>query len=152
MIVSEIMNTDVATCSPHEDLATAAHIMRERNCGFLPVIDANGAVVGVLTDRDVCLFASDRGRSMSHMAISDAMSRPVFTCLADENVKASLAGMGAHHVRRLPVIDRQGHLKGVLSLDDIVRAPHRRGGPNASELVAALKAINAPRRVEAVPA
>lgn len=152
MKVNEVMKKDVATCSPQEDCAAAVRAMREHACGFLPVVDTHGSVVGVLTDRDVCLFASERGRSMTHMAIADAMSRPVFTCMADEHVKTALAAMAKHQVRRLPVIDTQGHLQGVLSIDDLVAAPHRRGGVSAEEIVDALKQISARKRLEAVPA
>lgn len=152
MIVNELMQKDVATCSPHEDLAAAVRTMRVHGCGFLPIVDPHGAVVGVLTDRDACMFASERGRAMTHMAITDAMSRPVFSCLEDQPVKSALAVMAKHHVRRLPVIDTDGHLKGVLSIDDIVQAPHRRGGPSAEDIVDALKQITARPRVEPVPA
>jgi len=145
MIVAEIMKSDVATCSPHQDLAEAAHLMRDHGCGFIPVVDARGVLVGVLTDRDVCLFASDRGRSMDHIAVADAMSAPVFSCFAEDNLKTTLATLAKHHVRRLPVIDERGHLRGVVSIDDIVQAPHRRGAPTAEEIVAALKGISAPR-------
>lgn len=143
MIVDEIMKKDVAICSPHQDLADAAHLMRERACGFIPVVDIRGVLVGVLTDRDVCLFASDRGRSMDHIAVADAMSAPVFSCFPEDNLNVALATMARHHVRRLTVTDERGHLRGVVSIDDIVRAPHRRGAPSAEEIVAALKAISA---------
>jgi len=152
MTVREIMRTNVATCSPHQDLAAAAHLMRERGCGFVPVVDTQGLLVGVLTDRDVCLFASDRGRSMGHIAVADAMSQPVFSGFAADNVKVALETMATHHVRRLPVVDDHGHLHGVVSIDDIVQAPRRRGAPTPAEIVAALKEISAPPSIVMAPA
>lgn len=152
MTVNEIMKKGVATCGPQDDLATAAKIMHERHCGFVPVVDSRGMVTGVLTDRDVCLFASDTSRSLSRIGVKDAMSHPVVSCFANENVKATIATMAKHHVRRLPVLDKTGHLKGVLSIDDVVQAPQRRGAATAEEIVAALKGIGEPRHVEAVGA
>jgi CBS domain-containing protein len=61
-----------------------------------------------------------------------------------------LATMGTHHVRRLPVLNKQGHLQGVLSIDDIVQVPRRRGTPTAEEVVDAFKRICAPRPIAAI--
>ena len=153
MVVREIMQKDVATCPPHEDVATAARIMRDRKCGFLPVVDSHGVVSGVVTDRDLCLaLAVETHRPPERMAVTEAMSRPVFSCFPDENVKAVLATMAKHHVRRLTVLDREGRLQGVLSIDDIVQAPRRRGAPTAEEIVEGVRGIGAPRHVEAVGA
>jgi len=148
MIVSEIMKKEIATCSPGDDVATAAKMMQEHRCGFIPVVDSRGTVAGVLTDRDVCLYAADRLRLMTHISVRDVMSHPVFSCFADENVKATIATMANLHVRRLPVLDKQGRLRGVLSIDDVIQAQYRLGAPTAEELVAALKGISAPRHVE----
>lgn len=150
MITKEIMTKDVATCTPDSDVATAAKIMLERNCGFVPVVDSHGTVAGVLTDRDICRVAVTTHRTAEHIGVRQAMSAPVFACLPDENVKIALVTMARHHVRRLPVLDRTGHLQGVLSIDDVVRAPRRRGSPTSDEVVDALKAICAPRTIESV--
>ena len=142
MTVKEIMKTDVATCTAKDDLATAAKVMHDYHCGFVPVIDSRGAVAGVVTDRDVCLSAAtEKHRAPDHVSVQQLMSQPVYSCLPDENLKMALNTMAAHHVRRLPVVDSQGHLKGVLSIDDIVLAPHRAGAPTAADVVSTLKQI-----------
>lgn len=145
MVVKEVMTQDVATCNSHDDLASVAKLMEQYNCGFVPVIDSRGAVAGVLTDRDVCLTVADLHRPPAKIEVKDAMSAPVFSCLPDDNLKSVLGTMATHHVRRLPVIDKQGHLKGVLSIDDIIAAPHRRGAPTAEQVVDALKHIAEPQ-------
>jgi CBS domain-containing protein len=153
MIVRDIMKTDVATCAPHDDVAMAANIMRDRKCGFVPVVDSHGLVLGVVTDRDLCLaLAAQRQRTADRVAIRDTMSHPVVSCFADENVKVSLGTMAKRRVRRLPVIDRQGHLQGVLSIDDVILAPRRRGAPTADDIVDALRAIDSPKPLETVGA
>jgi len=150
MNVKEVMKTGVATCAPDSDLGTVIKTMRDRDCGFLPVVDSHGIVVGVVTDRDVCMAAGTAHRPVARVSVNETMSHPVFSCFADENVKTVLVTMAKHRTRRLPVLNKSGHLQGVLSIDDIVQAPRRRGGPTAEDIVAALKAIYAHRAVEVV--
>ncbi len=146
MTVKEVMTTEFAACAPGDTLAAVAQTMRDRNCGFIPVVNAEGAVVGVVTDRDLGLAVGGSTRAAERISAAEVMSAPVFACFADENLKVVLATMGNHHVRRLPVLDKQhGHLVGVLSLDDVALAPHRRSSPTAEEIVDAFKHIVTPR-------
>ena len=131
MLVRELMKTPPATCATSQTVADAARIMHENRCGFVPVIDPHGAVVGVVTDRDVCLIVGDKHRAMTHVSVQDAMTQPIFSCYADDSVKTALTTMGKRRVRRLPVLNRHGHLEGVLSIDDIVQVVNRRGAPTA---------------------
>jgi CBS domain-containing protein len=150
MRVKEIMKTDVAVCAASDSLAQVAKLMRQRDCGFVPVIAASGAVVGVVTDRDLGLAVGSSTRAAERISAGEVMSGRVFGCFADDNVKAVLATMGNHHVRRLPVLDKEhGHLVGVLSLDDVAAAPRRRGAPTGDDIADALKRITAPRPIEA---
>jgi len=150
MIVKDIMKKGVAVCAPESDLQAVIGVMRDQDCGFLPVVDRHGSVVGVITDRDVCLAEGTKHRPLTRVSVKETMSHPVFACFPDENVKVVLATMAKHRVRRLPVLNRTGHLEGVLSMDDIASAPPRRSGPTADEIVAALKGIYAARPIEAV--
>lgn len=149
MTVKEAMKTAVATCAPDSDLKSIIDTMREHDCGFLPVVDSHGIVVGVITDRDVCLVGTTTHRPLARVSVKETMSHPVFACFADENLKTVLVTMAKHRVRRLPVLNKSGHLEGVLSLDDIVQSPSRRGAPTAEDIVAALKAIYVRRAIEA---
>lgn len=150
MTAKEIMAKDVATCAPHDDVLFATTIMRDRQCGFLPVVDENGIVVGVVTDRDLCLAVARRDRAPDHVPVDDAMSRPVFGCFPDENLKVVLGRMGNHRVRRMVVFDSLGRLEGVVSLDDIARVPRVHGTPSAEEIADALKIIATPRAAATV--
>ena len=151
MLVKDIMKKALATCAPEGDLASVIEVMRERDCGFLPVVDSHGIVVGVITDRDICL-AGTKHSALARVSAKETMSHPVFSCFPDENLKVVLATMAKRRVRRLPVLNKTGHLEGVLSVDDIVQAPQRRGAPTAEEVVAALKGVYSARPIEAVTA
>lgn len=148
MTVEEIMTRNVRVCAPEQDLRVAASIMLDGDCGFVPVVDSHGTVVGVITDRDICRIAARAHRTLEHIQAREAMSHPVYASLPDENVKAALVTMAGHRVRRLPVLDKAGRLRGVLSVDDVVRAPRASGSPTSDQIVEAFKAICAPRSIE----
>jgi CBS domain-containing protein len=95
MLVAELMKNPPATCTTNDRVTDAAKIMHEHRCGFVPVVGVRGAVVGVVTDRDVCLTAGDKNRAMTHVSVQDAMSHPVFSCYADDNVNTALATMAS---------------------------------------------------------
>jgi CBS domain-containing protein len=153
MVVKDVMNKDIVTCTPHANLAAVAKLMRDHDCGFVPVVSSEGVVVGVITDRDLGIAVGATTRAAERIGVAEVMSQPVFSCFADENVKTVLVTMSKHHVRRLPVLDRQhGHPEGVLSLDDVVQAPHQRGSPTSDDILDAFKGIVTPRHVETVPA
>jgi len=121
MKVSDLMTAVVATCGPSDSLNRAAQIMWEQRCGSVPVVDETGAPAGMLTDRDAAMAAYTQGRRLDDISVSTAMSRPVWSCAATAPVEEAEGLMMAHGVRRLAVVDPQGRLVGVLSLDDIAR-------------------------------
>jgi CBS domain-containing protein len=147
MTTKDIMTREFGACAPEDPLSTPIRIMADRNCGFVPVIDTHGTLVGVVTDRDICKAAHLTQRAVTHIAVSDTMSHPVFSCFVDEPLKAALATMAKHQVRRLPVLAKTGRLQGVLSIEDILRASDRRGAPTSEDIVAAWKSICARKMV-----
>ena len=148
MVVSEIMTSDVATCTPASDLEHALYVMLERDCGFVPVVTEEGLVGGVVTDRDICVAVALHQKLPAHIRIAGAMTQPAFSCRDDDTVVAALGTMTRHQIRRLPVVDGHGALVGVLSLNDIVVAGHRPGGPTDSDVAETLRAISRHRVVE----
>jgi CBS domain-containing protein len=125
MKVRELMSHEVATTRADETLERAVERMRDRRCGCLPVVDAEGHVRGVLTDRDVCLAALRTGAPLAGIPVEVAMSARAFTCRAEDPILEAERLMGQHQVRRLPVVDARERLVGLLSLDDIAREAFR---------------------------
>ncbi len=140
MRIRDLMIHEVATCTADTDLAQAAELMRIQNCGALPVLDASGHLYGIVTDRDICMGVAPRHLPPAHIAVREVMTRPVRTCGADDEVAAALLAMRTHGVRRLPVVDTDRHLQGIVSVSDIVRADGH-GGITETELLDALRVI-----------
>jgi CBS domain-containing protein len=145
MKVHDIMTQPPHTCRLETDLATASRRMKDFDCGFLPVLDQHGRVVGVLTDRDIAIAVGDRRRSASHVTAREAMSSTVHTCLPDEDIHRVLNRMATRHLRRLPVVTADDDLMGVVSIDDIILWGVEHGGVSAKELAGALRSICRPK-------
>ena len=121
MKVSELMATEVATCLATESLNRAAQIMWEHRCGSVPVVDESWRVVGMVTDCDVGMAAYTQGRRLDDIAVTLAMSHPVWTCPASATAEEAEGLMMAHGVQRLVVVDADGRLAGLVSLAGIAR-------------------------------
>jgi CBS domain-containing protein len=117
MQVEELMTKDVRACGPDDSLHRAAQTMWEGDLGAVPVVDAGGRVIGIITDRDICMAAYLRGGPLTAHRVGDVMARNVHVCGADDSVDDALAIMRKHQVRRLPVV-RGEQLVGILSLND----------------------------------
>jgi CBS domain-containing protein len=142
MKVREIMTRDVIACQKETDLGAAARLMLGGGCGMLPVTDARGRLIGIITDRDIAVAAATRQRNAAHIAVHEAMSSRVRSCYADDGVTDALKQMAEAGVRRLPVVTGDGRLAGIVSMDDIVlRALDRPGGIASSAFVNAFIAI-----------
>lgn len=147
--VEQLMSRAVATCRPDDSLNAAARIMWERDCGVVPITvpeEGGERVVGMLTDRDVCMAAYTQGRALLDIPISSAMSGTVRSSRPEDTIATALGLMATQQLHRLPVIDASGHLVGLLSLADIAREETRRHQViSATDLAHALEAITAPR-------
>ena len=159
MRIEQLMAKDVASCGPDTGLNEVAQIMWERDCGFVPVVEnaESHRVVGVLTDRDVCMAAYTRGQALPQIRAGDVMSKQVRSCKPAQDLAAAEAAMREAQVHRLPVVDDAGQLLGVLSLADIARAAGRETGskrPQVSlaEIGETLARIRQPREIAAASA
>ena len=120
MKVREVMTRKAIYCGPESTLEEASFLMRKHDCGFLPVIGDGGNVIGVVTDRDMCIALGTRNRKPSDVRVWDVMPHKLFTCMEGDDVHCALKTLRGARVRRLPVIDRDGSLGGIVSIDDIV--------------------------------
>ena len=151
MRVRDIMTAPAHACRVTDSANEAARQMWDFNCGALPVVQEEGRVVGILTDRDLCMAAYTQGRSLDRISVESAMAKRVYCCRADDTVGDALAVMRDHEVRRLPVVDEDARLIGILSLDDLALetsgARPRRIGVSVKDVGAAL-AVHSRRRTQ----
>jgi CBS domain-containing protein len=120
MKVKEIMTPNVEAIWLTESLADAAELMWKHNCGVLPVIKDGRKVIGLITDRDICMAAVMRDSKPSTVSIEEVMTGQVYSVDPEDNVDQALEAMQEHKVRRLPVINAEGELEGILSMNDVV--------------------------------
>jgi len=153
MKVKELMTSDVKCCTLDTNLAAAAKIMWEGDCGALPVTDERGKLVGVITDRDICIAGATRSRTEGEIPVQDVMTGALYTCAAGDDVRAALETMRTRKVRRLPVVDNAGRPAGIVSLHDIALQSRSSKGADvpAEAVLDTFVAITAPART-AVPA
>ncbi len=145
MQVREIMTADVKSCRPETDLATAATIMWEQDCGCVPVTGDDGRVSGMITDRDICMAVATRLRIARDISVGEVISGKVHACSPDVDVKDALRIMQQEKLHRLPVLDGEGRLAGILSLNDLVLHAKKGGGKkhvSHSEVMATLKSLS----------
>ena len=150
MLVNRLVKTSVATAAPEESLQSAAGRMIEANLGVLPVCDPSEGrrVVGVLTDRDICRHACASGKSLSELRVGDAMTRSVRQCSENDSITDAQLLMAEAGVHRLPGVDSDGMLQGILSLSDIAAEAARQShlekqAVTAAEVASTLAAIGA---------
>ena len=150
MKVREVMTDRVTSCSPNTNLAAVAGLMWDNDCGVLPVLDDDGKVVGMITDRDTCIAVATKNRLASDILVSEVMSSPIHTCHPDNDIEDALQIMQDGNVLRLPVINDDGALQGMLSVYGIVlHAGNGKGGRNqalsAERVISTLKGISGQR-------
>ena len=124
MSVGEICDRNVVTIHQNQDLEDAVSLMRSEHVGDVVVVEERGQhrhPVGILTDRDVLVKVLGKRLSLDDADIADVMSFDLITALESESVDAALERMNNYGVRRLPVVNRENHLVGILSLDDVIR-------------------------------
>lgn len=147
MRTEEVMTGTPYYCQPETNLGSATELMWNANCGFLPVEAGDGKVVGVITDRDICIALGTSGRSSGDVTVAEVMSGKLCSCAPDDDIHVALQTLREGKVRRLPVIGSDGSLVGVISMDDIVlRAEPQRPGKepelSSDEVVRTFRTIN----------
>lgn len=126
MKVRDLMVKNVSVCSPNDTLNRAAQIMWENDCGALPVLDAESHLIGIITDRDICMAAYTRGLPLQASLVSSAMSPAVHTCSPEDTVTEVERLMQDEQIRRVPVLSEWGRLVGIITLGDLALATTRK--------------------------
>jgi len=141
MKVRDVMTEPALSCTPDTSLSIAARRMEEADYGTLPVVDRDGRIVGIITDRDICLAFAHSDRNATHITVHEVMTPTVSTTLTDDDLQTALATMKHARVRRLPVCDGTGRLVGIISIEDVVVRGLQGNGIDTDDLVAALQAM-----------
>jgi len=122
MKVKDAMKTDVGFCSAEDSLMKAAEMMRSRDCGVVPIVDADKKVVGILTDRDLCLAVVARNRKASDVTCGELIGGEVIVCAPEDKLEDALKKMRKHQIKRLAAVGENGEIVGILTVADIMLA------------------------------
>lgn len=148
MNVRDVMTKTVSCCGPQDSLETVALLMMDNDCGSIPVTNELGQPIGMITDRDIAIAAAARHKALWELNAEDFLTgRPVSRCVADDDILAALNTMQRERVRRLAVVNGDGEIQGMLSLDDVIACAERGvrglGAPELSydDAVMVMKAI-----------
>lgn len=123
MRIQEIMNPDIECCTPEDTAKTAAEIMARRNCGFIPVVKdrESGTLIGVFTDRDLALYLGMSGRTAAKIKVKEFCSGEPKYLTVDEEIHKVKQLMEKFQIHRVPVVNREGKILGVISLTDLAQ-------------------------------
>ena len=125
MTVVSVMTPNPACCTTSTPLRDVARMMRDHDCGQIPVVDESQRPVGVVTDRDIAVRVVAEGRDAHAATAGDAMSKPVRTVTTETSLTDCVCLMEAEQVRRVPVVDAEGKLAGIVSIADLALAGKR---------------------------
>ena len=128
MNVKELMTSDPACCTKETSLQEVARLMVRCDCGEIPVIEGNGRKrpVGVVTDRDIVCRAVAEGRNPASMQAGEVMTSPAVCVKETDDVGAVERMMATHQIRRVPVVNENGDICGIVSVADIARRDSRK--------------------------
>jgi CBS domain-containing protein len=121
MQVQEVMTPHARVIDPNTNIGEAARKMREGNIGALPVGE-NDRLIGMVTDRDIAMRAVAEDRPAGNTAVRQVMSERIYYCFEDDDINDAAKIMAEHQVHRLPVLNRDKRLVGMLALADIARS------------------------------
>jgi len=149
MRIRNVMTKDPCCCLPDEPAVKAASIMRQEKAGIVPVIDnaQSRRIVGVVTDRDLCMNVVAESRHPNEVAVKDCMTTRVVTCSANDSVERAMQLMQENQIRRIPVTDENGGLLGIVALGDLVS----RGTPKSTQTHETLKVVSMPTDAASKP-
>ena len=127
MKCKEVMTTDPKCCVPTDSVTRVAKLMKTEDIGSLPVCEDRHShkLIGIITDRDLVVHVLAEGRSPNNTTVQDVMTRQSTICHADDDLEAAIQAMERNQVRRLPVLDREEHMIGIIAQADIATRLHQ---------------------------
>jgi CBS domain-containing protein len=152
MKVKDIMTKNPKFCTPRDTLARVVESMWDAGCGMLPIVDHTDRVIGVITDRDVALAVWKKDRAPADIRVEQLPLARLYCCAPTDDVDDALRIMRRSQVRRLPIIDENERLVGIISMNDLAlhtrESGEKKNGLTAEKVAETLKAICAPRRLK----
>jgi len=123
---SDVMTSKLTCCLPDDTVHVVAQSMKTHDVGAMPVIDSHDKkrLIGIVTDRDLALKVVAENRDARKTRVEDVMSRNMVACKTDDSWQMALDAMAKHQLRRIPVVDKEGRLAGIIAQAD-GRHPHR---------------------------
>jgi CBS-domain-containing membrane protein len=144
---SDLMSRNVITVYPDDRVGYAARLMRDYDFGALPVIDNEGRLAGILTDRDISIRIVANEAEAHNTIVADCMTDGAFACHAEDPIRECMRQMSRHRIRRLPIINDWGQVVGIVSQGDLARHAGNHPGYGGRRAMAdVLCAVSEPRR------
>jgi len=135
----DIMTRNVTTCSKNTHISTIAQLMRKEDIGAIPVLNEEGRLEGIVTDRDLVVEALTKNKADSELKAEDCMSTDLYTAWQNDRLVDVINQMGDHQIRRVPVVDSRNRLVGIISIADVATQTRK-----DRELESALQEISKP--------
>jgi CBS domain-containing protein len=150
MQVKDVMHSEVKCCRLNDNLNSVGSLMWNEDYGIVPILDDNDKLQGVITDRDITMAATLKHRPLWEIGCNELLEgKSCYTCQPNDNIHDTLEEMGQRQVHRMPVVDAENNIVGIVSLKDIVEHTTARTKAStrsakslsASEVVATLRMI-----------
>jgi len=115
----DIMTKYLKMIHPDSTVKDAVQIMKDLNCGVVPVVGTNNEIMGIVTDRDITIYTVLNNKDPEKTKVSEFMSKPVITCKADDDIDLAIEKMKNNKIRRIPIVDDNNRVIGIISLGDV---------------------------------
>lgn len=119
MKCKDVMTKYIKMCRPESTMKDCLQIMKDLNCGAVPIVNENSVIQGIVTDRDIAIKGVLEGKNIERSQIQEIMTRNVITSHENDDIDHTIQLMKENKIRRIPIVDSQNKLKGIVSLGDI---------------------------------
>ncbi len=126
MFCREVMTENPACCLPTDLVSASARVMRREDVGAVPVIndEQQRQLIGIVTDRDLAIKVVAEARDPNHTLVQDVMTSTIIVCRECEDLSSAIKAMEEHQIRRVPVVDDDGRVVGIISQADVATRLH----------------------------